>query len=203
MSDRIWYYANDNQKQGPVDEARLMELARAGTVRPETLVWTDGMENWEAADTTFARLGINPQQTGTIEAGTPPPPPVEGFSQSGPHPTTFADSVSTVFRKYADFNGRARRSEYWWFVLFSFCAQIALTIVDIAILNMPDLSPLSTIFSLAVLVPSIAVAARRLHDIGRSGWWQLLVLVPLIGLIVLIYWMVQKGDERANRFGPA
>jgi uncharacterized membrane protein YhaH (DUF805 family) len=105
---------------------------------------------------------------------------------------TFFDSIKTCFSKYAEFNGRASRSEFWWWVLFVFLASAAVSIAGHAV---------STLFSLAVLLPNIAVAARRLHDIDRSGWWQLIILIPLIGLILMIYWCVQPGKE-PNRFGP-
>ena len=99
---------------------------------------------------------------------------------------TFGESISTCFAKYGNFNGRASNSEFWWWMLFAFLASLVLGLI----------SPrLSSLFSLATLLPSLAVSARRLHDIGRSGWWQLIALIPLIGLIVLIYWYVQDAEE--------
>ncbi|MCC5971360.1 MAG: DUF805 domain-containing protein [Pararhodobacter sp.] len=103
-------------------------------------------------------------------------------------------AVKTCFSKYADFNGRAQRSELWWFVLFNFIVSLLLT----AVLG----EWLGSVYSLAVFLPSIAVGARRLHDIGRSGWWQLIALIPVIGLIVLIYWFVQPGRPGTNEHGP-
>lgn len=104
---------------------------------------------------------------------------------------TFTDSIKTCFSKYADFNGRARRSEYWWFFLFIVLGSIAASVID---------DTVNLLFTLATLLPSLAVAARRLHDIGRSGWWLLLGFIPLIGALVLIYFMVLEG-EGENRFG--
>lgn len=101
---------------------------------------------------------------------------------------TFQESVRECFTKYADFNGRARRSEYWWFMLFVILVSLALSIFSNA---------LSSIFSLATLLPSIAAAARRLHDTNRSGWWQLIALIPVIGLIVLIVMLAQDGKPQA------
>jgi uncharacterized membrane protein YhaH (DUF805 family) len=103
---------------------------------------------------------------------------------------TFGESISTCFSKYADFNGRAARPEYWWWVLFTFLASAATGIVSEAV---------SGIFSLAVLLPSLAVGARRLHDTDRSGWWLLLWVIPILGWIVLIVWLTQEGKE-PNRF---
>ena len=102
-------------------------------------------------------------------------------------------SVRTCLTKYADFNGRAARPEFWWFVL----AQIVVSLI----LNMV-LPVLGGLFSLAVLVPSLAAGSRRLHDIGKSGWLQLLGLIPIVGWILLIYWAAQPGEPAANQYGP-
>lgn len=103
---------------------------------------------------------------------------------------TLLESIQTCFSKYANFEGTASRSEYWWFWLFCTLASAILSVI---------LHPLSWVFSLVTLLPSIAVGARRLHETDRSGWWQLLWFVPLIGWIVLIIFLVQ--EPRANRFG--
>ena len=103
-----------------------------------------------------------------------------------------------VLKKYADFSGRARRKEFWMFVLFNFVIAIVLGVVDWMI-GMPVLG---VIYALGVLVPSIAVGARRLHDIGKSGWWQLVGLVPLIGMIVLIIFFVMDSNPGDNQYGP-
>jgi uncharacterized membrane protein YhaH (DUF805 family) len=97
---------------------------------------------------------------------------------------TFQESIQVCFKKYADFEGRASRSEFWWFTLFIFLASAAISIVS---------SVLSGLFSLAVLLPSIAAATRRLHDTNRSGWWQLIWLVPFVGWIVLVVFLAQEG----------
>ncbi|RPJ12582.1 MAG: DUF805 domain-containing protein [Deltaproteobacteria bacterium] len=103
---------------------------------------------------------------------------------------TFGQSVSTCFSKYATFEGRASRSEYWWFFLFTLLASVASGIVS---------ETLSALFSLGVLLPSLAVGARRLHDVNRSGWFLLLWFIPVVGWIVLILWAIQEGKE-PNRF---
>lgn len=103
-----------------------------------------------------------------------------------------------VLKKYAVFSGRARRQEYWMFTLFSVIISIVLTILD----NALGINFLAAIYALAVLVPSLAVGARRLHDTSRSGWWLLLVLIPFIGAIVLIVFFAIEGKPEANEYGP-
>jgi uncharacterized membrane protein YhaH (DUF805 family) len=108
-----------------------------------------------------------------------------------------------VLRQYAKFDGRSHRSEFWWFTLWSLVVSLALTVVELALGISGDWGgPLSFAYAVAVLIPTLAVGARRLHDTGRSGWWQLLVLVPLVGIIILIVWWAQPGGVAPNRWGP-
>lgn len=109
-----------------------------------------------------------------------------------------------VLKNYAVFGGRARRSEYWFFALFNIIASVVLTMIDSATGNLnaeAGYGLFSSIYSLAVLVPSIAVSVRRLHDTDRSGWWLLIAFVPLIGFIILLVFMVMDGTPGQNRFG--
>jgi uncharacterized membrane protein YhaH (DUF805 family) len=108
-----------------------------------------------------------------------------------------------VLKKYAVFDGRAHRTEFWMFVLVSVIISIILAVLD-AVLGTETAGSglLQGLYGLAVLLPSLAVGARRLHDIDRSGWWQLLVLIPLIGAIVLIVWFAKQGDPSPNQHGP-
>ena len=102
---------------------------------------------------------------------------------------TFIDAVKICFIKYADFNGCASRPEFWWWVLFTAVASIALQAVS---------DNLSAAFSIATFLPGTAVAARRLHDTDRSGWWQLLYFIPIVGWIILIIWFAEEG--KPNRY---
>jgi uncharacterized membrane protein YhaH (DUF805 family) len=103
-----------------------------------------------------------------------------------------------VVKKYAVFNGRARRKEYWMFVLFYMIIAIVLGILD-AVLR---LGFLGAIFGLAMLLPGLGVSIRRLHDTGRTGWWILIGLVPLIGFIVLLVFYCQDSQAGDNEYGP-
>ncbi len=106
-----------------------------------------------------------------------------------------------ALKKYAVFSGRARRSEYWYFVLFYLLIYIALTVADNVMNKGASFGMLAGIFSLAMLIPSISVGVRRLHDTDRSGWWLLIGLVPVVGAIALIAFAVQDSQPNENRFG--
>jgi uncharacterized membrane protein YhaH (DUF805 family) len=138
----------------------------------------------------------------------------------------FKDAVSTGLRKYAVFQGRARRSEYWFFILFTVLVSIVAGLLDGIVFGGMETGPLGTVTSLALILPTIAVAARRLHDTDRSGWWQLIVFVPallilggmlpglgvvflwlgllleLAAAVVLLVWLCTRGTPGPNRFGP-
>ena len=110
-----------------------------------------------------------------------------------------------VLKKYAVFNGRARRKEYWYFVLFSMLISIVLAIIDGATGSFSaeaGMGLLGGIYALAVLIPSIAVGVRRLHDTNRSGWWLLIALIPIIGAIVLIVFLASDSKPEENQYGP-
>lgn len=104
-----------------------------------------------------------------------------------------------VLKQYADFSGRARRKEYWMFALISLIIAVILGIIE-SLLGLS--SVLGTLYALAVLIPSIAVTVRRLHDTGRTGWWALIGLVPVVGMLVLLVFMALDGDAGSNEHGP-
>jgi uncharacterized membrane protein YhaH (DUF805 family) len=128
-------------------------------------------------------------------------------------PMGFGAAVRSVFARYGTFAGRARRAEFWWFVVFVCMVSIGTEILDTAIFG-PVIwrdaagtsittysGPISSLWGLAVLAPYISVAVRRLHDLGRLGWWWWLWLVPVIGSIVLLIWFARRGTVGPNRFG--
>jgi uncharacterized membrane protein YhaH (DUF805 family) len=110
-----------------------------------------------------------------------------------------------VLKKYAVFGGRSRRAEYWYFVLFNLIVFIVLSLIDSLLGTFNFVSGaglLSGIYGLAVLIPTLAVTVRRLHDIDRTGWWILINLIPLIGTIVLLVFALTDGTPGSNQYGP-
>ena len=105
-----------------------------------------------------------------------------------------------LLNKYAAFSGRASRSEYWYFFLFLVLLAIVTSIIDAAIFPGNELMPTYSIFSLLTIIPSISAAARRLHDVDRSGWWQLLYFT-IIGSLLVLYWLIKKSDSGNNKHG--
>lgn len=128
----------------------------------------------------------------------------------GPRWWDMRSSIWTCFSKYAVFSGRASRSEYWWFFLLYLCLNQGMTFIDNFIWEIiGEQNPYGEDFSITslaviclMIVPLLAAGARRLHDTGRSGWWQLLWLT-LIGGLLLIYWMAKDGGKEDNSFGPS
>jgi uncharacterized membrane protein YhaH (DUF805 family) len=133
----------------------------------------------------------SPEQSGW---NAPPAPAYAPPAQMG-----MGEAVSSVLSKYATFSGRARRSEYWWFYLAYVLAYVVAAIID-ALLGV---MVLEVVIVLAVLIPSLAVTVRRLHDVGRSAWWLLIALIPLAGPIVLLVFSCEDSQAGPNRWGPS
>lgn len=119
---------------------------------------------------------------------------------------SFGQAISSVFKNYANFNGRARRSEFWFFALFDLIIYLAASVINYLIAGSSDTTSIIGIiyllYSLATILPSLAVSWRRLHDIGKSGAYILFILIPLVGWIFLLAWFVKDSDMGENRFGP-
>lgn len=124
----------------------------------------------------------------------------------------FMDAVRSGFNNYANFSGRALRSEYWWWIVFNWIAAIVAGIIDRALgwslyqTTMygvqQTVGPVATIVLLALFIPWLSVAVRRLHDTDRSGWWMLIGFVPIIGSLILLYFFVISGTPGPNKYGP-
>lgn len=110
---------------------------------------------------------------------------------------SFSEAVRTCFSKYATFSGRAPRSEFWFFILFGIIVQLVGEIIDKA----SDSLIVGAIIALVLLLPTIAVSVRRLHDIDRTGWWYLLVFTVILWILLLV-WYCMRGTVGANRYGP-
>lgn len=110
-----------------------------------------------------------------------------------------------ALRRYNDFNGRSRRREYWLYVLFYILLAIGAHFLD-SLFGFADVGevygPIYTLFVIIMVLPSIAVAVRRLHDIGKSGWWIFVGFVPVIGFIWLLIYFVREGTIGPNQYGP-
>ncbi|MGL4675654.1 MAG: DUF805 domain-containing protein, partial [Wohlfahrtiimonas sp.] len=105
-----------------------------------------------------------------------------------------------AFRNYANFSGRTQRRGYWYFVLFNFLIGLGCGVIDYLLATALGFGFVGMIYNLAVLVPTFALGARRLHDIGKSGWLQLLILIPLVGAIILIVWFATESTKAENQY---
>ena len=195
-----WYYLSNDTRIGPVEGSEIDRLISQGSVTAHTLVWRQGLDGWEEAGNHF-----------TFSEGFSGPPPIPPRSPSaevasaaraggeransigtnGLYPDaparSFGEAISVCFNKYVAFSGRASRSEYWYFFLFCILLGLATTLVDAVIFGVAnELSPVNALTSLALFLPSLAVAVRRLHDTNRSGWWIGGFWLGLLGFVVVI-----------------
>ena len=136
-----------------------------------------------------------------------PPPPPSGYGGAAAQPALPQPLVSywkkVVFENYLNFTGRARRAEFWWYFLANLIITVVLNIIDAAIGSGSGFygGILTGIYGLAVLLPGLAVGIRRLHDADKSGWWLLLVFIPIVGIIVLIVFWATDGTRGTNQYG--
>lgn len=213
-----WFVAQNGQQSGPFSIDQLRGMAASGALTPETLVWAEGMPGWAAAGTTPLAQALSapaappPPAFGGAPAYAAPAPaqafggaPATTFAAQGATggaapPRGFVEAIKVCFAKYVDFQGRASRSELWWFVLFYYIVLIVLGALFTALLGENGVWFLY-VGLLVFFLPLLGVIVRRLHDTDRSGWWYLISLVPLVGFIVLIVFLCQRGTPGPNRFG--
>lgn len=118
----------------------------------------------------------------------------------------FGQSIASCLGNYAKFSGRACRSEYWYWTLFLIIIGAICFYIDIEFLETDpeeDIGLVSALVDITLFLPSLGVLVRRLHYIGRSGWWFFIILIPFLGFLVLVFWMFKAGDAEANGFGPS
>ncbi len=205
-----WYYAEGTTRHGPVAASEIYRLILDSRLLPESLVWQDGMADWQRADAHFdfpapdAGKAPPPLPAGSGQGARPALPRTgagdrggeQGRGTTGPdglyiHAPSrgFGEAITVCFQKYVGFSGRASRSEYWFFVLFLFLLGMATALVDMIVFgatDMTDFSPLNTLATLGTILPSLAVTWRRLHDTDRSGWWWGgFFIVALIGGVIV------------------
>ena len=113
----------------------------------------------------------------------------------------FIDAIKLAFKNYINFNGRSRRSEYWWFVLFNLIIQII--IIILANLITKNLMFLSYIYSLIIFLPGLGLVIRRLHDIGKSGWYIFIAFIPIVGVFILLYFFCLDSENQSNEYGES
>jgi uncharacterized membrane protein YhaH (DUF805 family) len=114
----------------------------------------------------------------------------------------FGQAIASGFNNYVNFTDRAVRSAFWFWMLFYWLVLVVGRLIDFALFYRATVPPIYMLAWLALLLPTLAVAIRRLHDTNRSGWWILIGLIPLVGWIILIVWYCEAGTPGANRFGP-
>jgi len=182
---KAWHYAWAGKSEGPVDDLAIRDLIRAGRIKADTLIWSEGMADWQRADQHF--LFAPPPLTTAMpplpQGAQMPPQFARDGGQGAAPPRAFGEAIKVCFQKYATFKGRASRSEYWWFFLF--CIILGFIGGALEGIMGNDGAVLSGIASLATFLPSLSVTVRRLHDTDRSGWWLggfYLAMIP-VGVI--------------------
>ena len=201
-----WHVSIDGMQRGPLTAEQIRSLATSGQLKPTDHIWKEGMSEWASASSV---KGLFPQSP-----PSPPRPPVSplpgypgdtrdvkpaGSSSYPPGWVSFSEAASRGFSQMFVYSGRASRSEYWWFYLALVLIWIPVLIVAENVLGVPGeaMQLLSYVFWAVV---GTGAGTRRLHDTNHSGWWQLLFLTGIGGLVCLV-WFCRKGTPAPNRFG--
>lgn len=199
-----YYLAVNGQSYGPYSVEQLAGM----NLTPASLVWNETMPDWVAASTVPELQSLFYQ--------TPPQPVQQAGQQQYQQPVYgvqravgFGEAIKMFFSNYATFSGRSSRSEFWYVTLFNFLVSIAITMLGVIFIAVSPsyemivaLKVVNWIYSLAVLIPGLALAWRRLHDIGKSGGWWFIWLIPLVGAILLLVWFCTASDPEENEYGP-
>ena len=219
---QYYYLSPDRTQQGPVSGDSLYALLAAGVVNANTLVWCEGMSGWQALGTVLPPSSPSPTQPAPYHApqqyapyGTPQQVYPYGAPQQA-RLSCWEYFVQCVTAKYATFSGRATRKEYWGYQLFLFLFVLAFMVLNTLVAAIAEAVgddvvsvPLVLFYiiflvgSLAIVVPSLAVTVRRLHDANYSGWLVLINLIPWIGAIILLVFCLQDSYRGTNQYGPS
>lgn len=201
-----WFYVRDGAQAGPVAEDEVLHLIRNGDITGDTLVWADGMKDWDPARLhfetrrRFAVPGVPRQGEAPAQPTSQEPRSArraKGGLYSGAPARGFLDATGTCLHRYFGFSGRASRSEYWYFVLFGFLLGLLASILDLTFFGPDeDFTPIASLTGLLLFFPSLAAAFRRLHDTGRSGAWALLIYVaPVIFGLLAAFFVIAFGGQ--------
>jgi uncharacterized membrane protein YhaH (DUF805 family) len=222
-STQFYFLDASHNQQGPASVTDLSGLVRSGAVTRATMIWFNGMADWRPAGQVnelaplFGPPAAAPPMRPPMPAAAPAmraPAQAASFGGYDPHSPAgypaksvgFMDAIRICLGKYVDFNGRASRPEFWFWALFQFCLLMIIVVVGgIISAILPTVGSVIMILGYLVVVfglllPSLAVSVRRLHDTDRSGWWVLIALVPF-GNIVQLVFMCLPGTPGPNRFG--
>ena len=179
---------NDGQEYGPIDSAGVHQWIQEGRANAQTMLKREDQSNW-------APISAFPEFAPLLGGAPGQPVPVY---QGG---MGFGEAISSCFSKYATGDGRASRSEFWYWLLFNIIVGIAAIFIDEAMgFGHMVRGPADGITSLALLVPNITVGVRRMHDVGKNGWW-ILIPITCIGIIPYLVWVCTKGDAGPNQYG--
>jgi len=219
MSDAAWYYAVGSEQRGPASADDVALLIGRGEIGPDTLVWREGMSEWAAARASLPGSMVPQSWVDGMSSSAANPPQVPTSVGSGgayQHPDHPFEVWRIVPKRFLQFRGRARRSEYWYWYMIIACIAPILAIVllipvglsvEAAANGDPELGAgtlfLLLAFFVGFLLVNLSVSVRRLHDVGRSGFWLLLVLVPYIGIFVVTWMLAWPGQKQDNKHGPA
>lgn len=195
MSEAIWYYAVGSDRKGPVPVETLRALVEAGAIQPDTRIWSAGLVEWEPAWRHVPGV-VPPAPQAQAAWRAPDGPPDDSYGRG----VGFGEAFRLFWSNYGNFTGRSPRSAFWWWVLWALVIGAGAAMLDYLFIDMTlQVTPFNWLWNLVTVVPSLALGARRLHDTGRSGWWQLVALTG-VGIILLIVWWCQPSDPGPNRY---
>ncbi|MGE0417902.1 MAG: DUF805 domain-containing protein [Acetobacteraceae bacterium] len=200
--DAQWFYGDGSDSRGPFSVEQMQALYQTGTITADTLVWRTGMMDWTPLRQSDLAGALSAGSVPPVLPGRPYGNTATGAAPGSGAGVGFGEAISRGFSQYAVFSGRAVRSEFWFFQLAIVLMGLVAGALDVILFGRgSEISPINTIFSLAVLLPGLGVGVRRLHDTDRSGWWWLIAFVPIAGIITLIVFWCLPGTNGRNRYG--